>query len=159
MTLPSLTLNGFSQTDTSKQVEEVAIKFQLEPDEDAPMEGYFKVSDFQFIPTGSTTLCPTSSCEYELENGRTLFQFKTDNEKSLVGIFKVDTGESTKIMEMDTNLKAVEELETDDGETLQVVEGKLKIGKNALTPEFEYKINGTQTTDGENLILELTGTK
>ncbi|HET7644533.1 MAG TPA: hypothetical protein VFK40_13585 [Nitrososphaeraceae archaeon] len=50
------------------QSEEVDIKMQLEPDNDAPLEGYFVMSGFQFIPINSTTLCPTAACEYKLED-------------------------------------------------------------------------------------------
>lgn len=38
--------------------------------------------------------------------------------------------------------KAVQELEK-DGETIQVIEETLKIGKDVFIPEHEYQINGT----------------
>lgn len=158
LTLPSLTLNGLGQTNTQIQNtkgEEVAINILIEPDKDALIDGLFKVSDFAFVPSNASTLCPTGDCEYELEDGKTL---EGPNQRTVFGTFKVDTGDSTKIMEMTATYKPVEERQA-DGETIQVVEGKLGIGKESYLPEIEYEINGTQTTDGENFIVELRGTK
>ncbi|HEX5186428.1 MAG TPA: hypothetical protein VFV86_06015, partial [Nitrososphaeraceae archaeon] len=98
LTIPTMFVNGFVHS------EEVDIKMQLEPDTDAPLEGYFIISDFHFIPTNSTSLCPTAACEYKLENTHVLFQFESKKDKNLIGTFKIDTGESTIINEMRTDL-------------------------------------------------------
>ena len=152
LTIPTMFVNGFVQS-------EVDIKMQLEPDTDAPLEGYFVISDFQFIPTNSTSLCPTAACEYKLEDTHVLFQFESKKDKNLIGTFKIDTGESTIINEMRTDLTTVEERQTVEGETIQVIEGTFDVGRDRDSAEYSLKLNGTLTTTRDNLILDLKGTK
>ena len=78
------------------------------------------------------------------------------SERSLTGIFKVDTGVSKKLMNLSSTWKAVEELER-DGETVQVIEGTLTLGKDSFTPEYQYQINGTLSTSDVDYILEIKG--
>ena len=153
LTIPTMFVNGFVQS------EEVDIKMQLEPDTDAPLEGYFVISDFQFIPTNSTSLCPTAACEYKLEDTHVLFQFESKKDKNLIGTFKIDTGESTIINEMRTDLTTVEERQTVEGETIQVIEGTFDVGRDRDSAEYSLKLNGTLTVTRDNLILDLKGTK
>lgn len=158
LTFPSLPLNGFGQNETpSNQDKDVTIKMQLKPN--TIVKGVFDVTGFQFSATNSTALCPTTSCEYELIDGQSLFHFATDYEKILVGTIKIDTGESTQLKRMKTYLQAIEGRETDDGKTIQVLIGRLDIGIDEFNPEYSFSVNGTQTTIGDNLILDLKGTK
>jgi hypothetical protein len=39
------------------------------------------------------------------------------------------------------------------GETIQYIEGTLGIGRDEFNPDYEYRINGTMTSDGENYLL------
>ncbi len=158
LTFPSLPLNGFGQNETpSNQDKDVTLKMQLKPN--TIVKGVFDVTGFQFSATNSTALCPTTSCEYELIDGQSLFHFATDYEKILVGTIKIDTGESTQLKRMKTYLQAIEGRETDDGKTIQVLIGRLDIGIDEFNPEYSFSVNGTQTTIGDNLILDLKGTK
>jgi len=153
LTIPTVFVNGLVQS------EEVNIKMQLEPANDALLEGYFVMSDFHFIPTNSTSLCPNAACEYKLEDTHVLYQFESKKDKNLIGTFKIDTGESTIINEMRTDLTAVEERQTVEGETIQVIEGTFDVGRDRDSAEYSLKLNGTLTTDGYSLILDLKGTK
>lgn len=157
LTFPSLPLNGFGQNETpSNQDKDVTIKMQLKPN--TIVKGVLDVTGFQFSANNSTALCPSTSCEYELISGQGLFHFATDYEKILVGTLKIDTGESTQLKRMKTYLQAIEERETDDGKTIQVLIGRLDIGIDEFHPEYSFSINGTQTTIGDNVILDLKGT-
>ena len=53
--------------------------------------------------------------------------------------------------------ETVEERENEDGETVQYIEGTLRIGRDESNPDFEYRINGTMTPDGDNYIVALHG--
>jgi hypothetical protein len=157
LTFPSLPLNGFGQNETpSNQDKDVTIKMQLKPN--TIVKGVLDVTGFQFSATNSTALCPTTSCEYELIDGQSLFHFATDYEKILVGTIKIDTGESTQLKRMKTYLQAIEGRETDDGKTIQVLIGRLDIGIDEFHSEYSFSVNGTQTTIGDNVILDLKGT-
>lgn len=48
-------------------------------------------------------------------------------------------------MNLSSTWKAVEELER-SGETVQVIEGTLTLGKDSSTPEYQYQMNGTLST-------------
>ncbi|HET7644535.1 MAG TPA: hypothetical protein VFK40_13595 [Nitrososphaeraceae archaeon] len=60
---------------------------------------------------------------------------------------------------MRTDLTAVEERQTVEGETIQVIEGTFDVGRDRDSAEYSLKLNGTLTTDGDSLILDLKGTK
>jgi hypothetical protein len=79
-------------------------------------------------------------------------------ERSLAGRITIDTGESKKAMELRASWKTVEELER-NGENVKVIEGMLEVGISQFRPDNVYKINGTLTTDAENYILEVKGTR
>jgi hypothetical protein len=78
-------------------------------------------------------------------------------ERILTGKLRVDTGDSTKIMDLRVNWQTVEEREQ-DGETVRVIEGTLDAGNDPVKPEYESQINGTLVSDGDDLILEAHGT-
>ena len=94
-----------------------------------------------------------------LEDTHVLFQFESKKDKNLIGTFKIDTGESTIINEMRTDLTTVEERQTVEGETIQVIEGTIDVGRDRDSAEYSLKLNGTLTVTRDNLILDLKGTK
>ena len=166
----NITLNVFSQTvespgfqpssteSTVKEMvpsEEIAMKVLLEPHENKYLKDWYQSSDFEFIAGNTSELCSSGTCEYELESGVMAEAF-VPSERSLTGIFNVDTGVSKKLMNLSSTWKAVEELER-DGETVQVIEGTLTLGKDSFTPEYQYQINGTLTTNDDEYILEIKG--
>jgi len=161
----NITLKGFSQTkespgfqsssteSTVKEMvppEEIAIKILLEPHENKYLKDWYQSSNFAFIAGNSSKL-------YELESGVMAEAF-VPGERALTGIFKFDTGVSKKLMNLSSTWKAVEQLER-DGETVQVIEGTLTLGKDSSTPEYQYQINGTLSTNDDNYILEIKGNK
>ena len=165
--LSSTTLNGYSQgleipefkskkTFASQPSEEIAMKVLLEEHEF--LDDYYDVDDFAFVASNTSQLCPSSDCEYELDDGR-MGSAYTAGERDLTGKFKVDTGETTKVMNMRTDWETIEERQTTDGEIVQVIEGELGIGRDEFSPENKYQINGTLTTDDDDYILEVKGMK
>ena len=55
-------------------------------------------------------------------------------------------------MNLSSTWKAVEGIER-DGETVQVIKGTLTLGKGSSTPEYQYKINGTLSTNKRQKII------
>jgi len=173
LTLPSLDLNGFSQTlqrldfqsnsniDKSEIKDntqpELAAKIQLIPHENEFLDDYYQVSDFAFVLSNSSQLCPSGNCEYELEDG-TMQAERIAGERSLAGRITIDTGDSKNMMELRASWKTIEEIEK-NGENVKVIGGILELGISQFGPENIYQINGTLTTDGDNYLLEITGIK
>jgi hypothetical protein len=175
LTLPSLSVDGFSQKtqqmsdfqsnsnihksekkDNNTQVE-LTTKIQLEPHENEYLDDYYQVSDFVFVLSNSSQLCPSGNCEYELEGG-TMQAERISGERSLAGRITIDTGDSKKAMELRASWKTVEELEK-NGENVKVIKGTLDLGTSQFNPENKYQINGTLTKHGENYLLEVKGIK
>jgi hypothetical protein len=173
LTLPSLYLNGFSQTlqrldfqsnsniDKSEIKDntqpELAAKIQLIPHENEFLDDYYQVSNFAFVLSNSSQLCPSGNCEYELEGG-TMQAERIAGERSLTGRITIDIGEFKKAMELRASWKTVDEVEK-YGENIKVIGGILELGISQFGPENKYQINGTLTTDGDNYLLEIKGTK
>jgi hypothetical protein len=174
LTLPSLSMDGFSQTlqipdfqsnsstdkseiNDNTQPPELIAKIQLVPHENEFLDDYYQVSDFVFVLSNSSQLCPSGNCEYELEGG-TMQAERIPGERSLAGRITIDTGESKKAMELRASWKTVEELER-NGENVKVIEGILELGVSQFRQDNVYKINGTLTTDVDNYILEMKGTR
>ena len=171
--LPSLDLNGFSQTlqrldfqsnsniDKSEikdnTQEELVTKIQLEPHENEYLNDTYQVSDFAFVLSNSSQLCPSGICEYELEDG-TMQAERISGERSLAGRITIDTGDSKNMMELRASWKTIEEIEK-NGENVKVIGGILELGISQFGPENIYQINGTLTTDGDNYLLEIKGIK
>lgn len=134
-----------------------AMKVQLEPHENefARDDGRYQVSDFAIAISNSSELCPLSNCEFDLDGGEMSGEV-TPGERALDGKLRVDTGDSTKIMDIYADWQTVEEREQ-DGKTVHVIEGELRLG-DLNKPEYDSQINGTLVPDGNNFILELTGT-
>ena len=152
--LPTLNLNIFSQTLQNTQ-HELTAKIQLSPHESEFLDDYYQVSDFAFVLSNSSQLCPSGNCNYELEGG-TMQAERIPGERSLAGRIIIDTGDSKKSMELRASWKTVKELEK-NGENVKVIEGDLESGISQFRQDNEYKINGTLTTSGENYILEIKG--
>jgi hypothetical protein len=173
LTLPSLDLNGFSQTlqrldfqsnyniDKSEIKDntqpELAAKIQLVPHENEFLDDYYQVSNFTFVLSNSSQLCPSGNCEYELEGG-TMQAERIAGERSLTGRITIDIDEFKKAMELRASWKTVDEVEK-YGENVKVIAGILDLGISQFGPENKYQINGTLTTDGDNYLLEIKGTK
>lgn len=156
--VPDSQSNTISATTEKAPLEEIAMKVQLEEHDDEFMDDWFQVSDFEFVASNTSKLCPAGNCEYELYGGEMTFEY-TAGERSLDGKFTVDTGESTKIMNMRASWETVEERESPDGEAIRVIEGTLGIGRNEFSPANEFQINGTLIPDGNVYILEVQGRK
>jgi hypothetical protein len=137
---------------------DVAMKVQLEPHEVDYLEegGMYQISDFALAISNSSELCPTGSCEFELEGGEMSGEI-TPGERQLTGKLRVDTGDPTKIMDLFAAWHTVGNLEQ-DGEEVQIIEGTLDVGNDPANPDYQSQINGTLTSDGDDLILEAHGT-
>jgi hypothetical protein len=173
LTLPSLDLNGFTQTPQILDIQsnsnidkseikdntqsELAVKVQLVPHENEFLDDYYQVSDFAFVLSNSSQLCPTGTCEYELEDG-TMQAERVPGERSLSGRITIDTGESKKMMELRASWNTIEELEK-NGENVKVIKGVLDLGISQFSPENKYQINGTLTTESDGYLLEIKGIK
>ena len=171
--LLSLSLDGFSQTlqmpefqsnsniDKSEikrnTQEELATKIQLVPHENEFLDDYYQVSNFAFVLSNSSQLCPSGNCEYELEGG-TMQAERISGERSLAGRITIDTGDYKNMMELRASWKTVEEIEK-NGENTKVIKGTLDLGTSQFNPENKYEINGTLTKQGDNYLLEIKGIK
>ena len=173
LTLPSLSVDGFSQTQQMPDFQpnsnidkreikdntqvELVTKIQLEPHENEYLDDYYQVSDFVFMLSNSSQLCPSGNCEYELEGGIMQAE-RILGERLLAGRITIDTGDSKQMMELRASWKTIEELEK-NGENIKVIKGILDLGTSQFNPENKYQINGTLTKLGENYLLEVKGIK
>ena len=154
--LPNLNLNIFSQSEIKDNTQpELAAKIKLVPHENEFLDGYYQVSNFTFVLSNTSQLCPSGNCEYELEGG-TMQAERIPGERSIAGRITIDTKESKKAIELHASWKTVEELEKND-ENVKVIEGALELGISQFRQDNEYKINGTLIKDGENYTLEVIG--
>ena len=154
--LPSLNLNIFSQSEIKDNTQpELAAKIKLVPHENEFLDDYYQVSDFAFVLSNSSQLCPTGTCEYELEGG-TMQAERVPGERSLSGRITIDTGESKKVRELRASWKTVEEIEKNGGNVI-VIKGTLDLGTSQFNPENKYQINGTLSTEGDDYLLEVKG--
>ncbi len=173
LTLPSLDLNGFTQTPQILDIQsnsnidkseikdntqsELVVKVQLVPHENEFLDDYYQVSDFAFVLSNSSQLCPTGTCEYELEDGSMQAE-RVPGERSLSGRITIDTAESKKMMELRASWNTIEELEK-NGKNVKVIKGVLDLGISQFSPENKYQINGTLTTESDGYLLEIKGIK
>jgi hypothetical protein len=186
LTFPDIALNGFSQTinasseyktklDKTTEIqgiqsqntnssanqkdplEEIAMKVQLLPHENKYLKDWYQISNFAFVVSNSSKLCPSSNCEYKLENSE-MTESLVPGERSLIGKFIIDTEISKELMNFSSIWKTVKEFEKED-ETIQVIEGTLMIGNDSSAQKNRYKINGTLSTYSDNYSLELKGKK
>ena len=173
--LPSLSIDGFSQnlqilpdfeSNSNKDKSEIILnntqpeltaKIQLVPHENEYLDDYYQVSNFAFVLSNSSQLCPSGNCKYELEGG-TMQAERISGERSLAGRITIDTGDSKNMIELHASWKTVEETEK-NGENVKVIKGVLDLGISQFNPENKYQINGTLTKQGENYLLEVKGIK
>ena len=110
--LPSLSIDGFSQTlqipdfESNSNIDkseiimnntqpELTAKIELIPHENEYLDDYYQVSNFAFVLSNSSQLCPSGNCEYELEGG-TMQAERISGERTLTGRITIDTGDSKK---------------------------------------------------------------
>ena len=156
LTIPNLNLNTFSQSEIKNNTQpELSAKIQLVPHENEFLDDYYQVSDFGFLLSNSSQLCPSGNCEYKLEGG-TMQAERIAGERSLTGRITIDIGEFKKAMELRASWKTVEEIEK-NGENVQVINGVLELGASQFRPDNEYQINGTLSTAGDGYLLEIKG--
>ena len=171
--LLNLSIDGFSQTlqtpdfqsnsniDKSEIMDntqaELATKIQLVPHENEYLDDYYQVSDFVFVLSNSSQLCPSGKCKYELEDGIMQAE-RISGEKSLAGRITIDTGDSKNMMELRASWKTVDEFEK-NGDNVKDIKGTLDLGTSQFNPENKYQINGTLTKHGEYYLLEVKGIK
>ncbi len=174
LTLLSLSMNGFSQTLNSPDFQsdsnidkmeindnntqaELSTKIQLEPHENEYLDDYYQVTDFVFVLSNSSQLCPSGNCEYDLEGGIMQAE-RISGERLLAGRITIDSGDSKNMIELRASWKTVNEIEK-NGEIVKVINGILALGTSQFSPENKYQINGTLTKQGENYLLEVEGIK
>ena len=171
--LPNLSIDGFSQTrqtpdfqsnsniDKSEIMDntqaELATKIQLVPHENEYLDDYYQVSNFAFVLSNSSQLCPSGKCKYELEDGIMQAE-RISGERSLAGRITIDTGDSKNMMELRASWKTVDEFEK-NGDNVKDIKGTLDLGTSQFNPENKYQINGTLTKHGEYYLLEVKGIK
>jgi hypothetical protein len=144
------------EPDREPVTDRIAAQIGFEPNDEILLDDYYAVSNFAFNALETSELCPTGSCEFDLEGGQLDPAF-TPGERIFTGKLSVDTGESRRIMNLFTSWETVEERASEDGETIQYIEGTLGIGRDEFNPDYEYRINGTMTSDGENYLVALHG--
>jgi hypothetical protein len=171
--LLNLSIDGFSQTlqtpdfQSNSNIEkseimdntqaELATKIQLVPHENEYLDDYYQVSDFVFVLSNSSQLCPSGKCKYELEDGIMQAE-RISGERSLAGRITIDTGDSKNMMELRASWKTVDEFEK-NGDNVKDIKGTLDLGTSQFNPENKYQINGTFTKHGEYYLLEVKGIK
>ena len=135
-----------------------AMKVQLEPHEEKFLRdmGYYQVSNFAIAASNSSDLCPTGNCEFDLDGGEMTNEI-TPGERQLTGKLRVNTGESTKIMDLFATWQTIEERQQ-DGKEIKVIEGTFDAGNDPVNVEYQSQINGTLVSDDNGLILEAHGT-
>ena len=154
--LPSFNLNTSSQTEIKYNTQpEFAAKIQLVPHENEFLDDYYQVSNFTFVLSNSSKLCPSGNCEYKLEGG-TMQAERISDQRSLAGRITIDTGESKKMMEIRASWNTIEELDK-NGKNVKVIKGVLGLGISQFSPANKYQINGILTTEGNGYLLEIKG--
>ena len=152
----SFDLNISSQSEIKDNTQpELAAKIQLVPHENEFLDDYYQVSNFTFVLSNSSKLCPSGNCGYKLEGG-TMQAERIPDQRSLAGRITIDTGESKKVMELRASWKTVEEIEK-NSENVEVINGILELGISQFRPDNEYQINGSLSTEGNDYLLEVKG--
>ena len=97
------------------------------------------------------------TCVFDLDGGEMSGEV-TPGERALDGKLRIETGDSTKIMDLYADLQTVEERQQ-DGENVQVIHGELITSLGDINrPNYQSLINGTLVPDGDGFTLELIGT-
>jgi len=162
---PKTTIGGESEAPSISEPEtppvtgDFVMKVQLEPHENefARADGRYQVSDFAIAISNSSKICPVSNCVLDLDGGEMSGEV-TPGERALDGKLRIETGDSTKIMDLYADLQTVEEHQ-EDGKTVRVIQGELRTSVGDFNkPNYQSLINGTLVPDGNDFILELIGT-
>jgi hypothetical protein len=161
---PKTTLGGdseapaISEQETPPVTGDFVMKVQLEPHENefARADGRYQVSDFAIAISNSSKLCPVSNCVFDLAGGEMSGEVMP-GERALDGKLRIETEDSTKIMDLYADLQTVEERQQ-DGENVQVIQGELRTSVGDFNkPNYQSLINGTLVPDGDGFTLELIG--
>ena len=161
---PKTTLGGdskapaISEPETPPVTGDFVMKVQLKPHENefARADGRYQVSDFAIAISNSSKLCPVNNCVFDLAGGEMSGEV-TPGERALDGKLRIETGDSTKIMDLYADLQTVEERQQ-DGENVQVIQGELITSLGDINrPNYQSLINGTLVPDGDGFTLELIG--
>lgn len=131
-----------------------AAKIEFEPHPN--FEDYYSVYNFAFTVMNGSELCPTGNCEFELEGGEIAEEY-IPGERILSGKLRIETGDSSKIMDVFAPWATVEERTGEGNEKIQVIEGTFGLGRDPINPDFDYRINGTMIPEGSNYIVALHG--
>jgi|SRR5215207_1231947 len=142
------------ETPTEPVTDRFAAKIEFEPHAD--FEDYYSVSNFAFTVMNGSELCPTGNCEFELEGGEIADEY-IPGERILTGKLRIETGDSSKIMDVLAPWSTVEERTGEGSEKIRVIEGTFGLGRDPVNPDFEYRINGTMIPEGSNYIVALHG--
>ena len=130
-----------------------SIEVKTSENEFAREEGRYQVSDFAIAISNSSKLCPVSNCVFDLDGGE-----MSGEDSALDGRLRIDTGDSTKIMDLYADLQTVEKRQQ-DGKNVQVIQGELITSLADINrPNYQSLINGTLVPDGDDFTLELVGT-
>jgi hypothetical protein len=151
--------SAISKPETPPVTGDFVMKVRLEPHENefARQEGRYQVSDFAIAISNSSKLCPVSNCVFDLDGGEMSGE-DTPKERALDGKLRIETGDSTRIMDLYADLQTVEERQQ-DGENVQVIQGELITSLGDINrPNYQSLINGTLVPDGDGFTLELIGT-
>lgn len=137
--------------DSSPDMIATKMKFDGEKSKFSNLVSY-NLEDYAFVVSNNSRICPEHNCKFELEDV-TLYS-KGDG---LQGTIKVDKGDVKKIFGIYSRFKATEERE-EKGQTITTVEGTFRVGKEPVNnAEYQYNVNGTLATDGNDRILSLQG--
>lgn len=113
----------------------------------------YDLLDYTFVAGKNSEICPVQNCGFELEE----MSLTTTEGYGLIGTMKVDIGNVKKILGIYSDFKPTEERE-EQGQKIETVEGTFRIGKEPINEaEYEYNVNGTIVTDGNERILSLQG--
>ena len=123
--------------------------------------GYYQISTLDMNVTKGSKLCPSGNCQYNIENGQLGPYNKFSSRYVLDGLLKVsvvvDSGlivnSELFLIRGDMDKAASQEKE---GQTIEILRGSIKFGKNVFSPVFHYIVNGTLLVNPSANVLTLT---
>jgi hypothetical protein len=141
------------QAPTEPVTDRFAAQMEFEPNED--LEDWYDVSNFAFTVMEGSELCPAGNCEFELEGGQVGPEY-TPGERIMEGKLRITTGDTSKIMDVFAPWETVEERTGEGGKKIQLIEGRFGLG-DVIYPDFDYRINGTMTSEGSTYVVAFHG--
>jgi len=148
-----------------KNVEEFALQATLD-EQDSLIDNFkmYEVEGFGLNVSPNSTLCPTNSCEFELEDGK--LSSILAGQYLFNGVLKVgveeEEGTRSNVMSMSSSLNVKETLEK-DGTTTEFLTGNFNLGEAntvLFSPEISYRVtNGSLAIEDGDATLILQGEK